>query len=130
MDFMSWYGFVQDYIQAFQNKRALGISNDGHQSYDPLESNSKDAPKLSIPNKYIETTLDTSKETFAEAINLRSANHYNDECSINAFSDRYEHTLMKYSKRSILTRIKLTTMMGKTEQDFIQQRATIQTWNL
>jgi hypothetical protein len=43
MEFMSWYGFVQDYIQAFQIKGDCGISNDGHQLCDPLESNSKDA---------------------------------------------------------------------------------------
>jgi hypothetical protein len=54
MEFMSWYGFVQDYIQAFQIKRAFGISNEGHQAYDPLESNSKDGSKLTITNNYIE----------------------------------------------------------------------------
>ena len=75
---------------------------------------------MSVANTFIETTLETSKDTFYEAIQLGSVKHHDNECIINAFIDHYEHTLMKANKRDISTRHKIITMMGKTEKEFIK----------
>jgi hypothetical protein len=44
-DFMSWYGFVADYIHAFQISSVVEVSNN-KQAYEPLEAKLKDASKL------------------------------------------------------------------------------------
>ncbi len=59
-DFLSWHGFITDYLHALQILSAVEISNDGS-LYNPLEANLKDVSTRSIANKYIETTLDISK---------------------------------------------------------------------
>jgi hypothetical protein len=59
-EFMSWYGFVADYPHAFQIMSAVELSNN-EQSHGPLSINLQDTRKLSIANKYIETTLDLTK---------------------------------------------------------------------
>ena len=123
-EFMQWYGFIAPYIHAFKILSAVEISNDGS-VYNPLEANLKDISKISIANKYIETTLDISKDSFYEAIQLGYAKHHDNECIINAFIDHYEHTLMSDNKRDILTRHKIIMMMGKTEKNFIERGATI-----
>jgi hypothetical protein len=125
MDFMSWYRFVEDYIQAFRIKRVVEIPHDGHQSYDPLESKLKDASKMAIANQDIETTLGTPKEKLFEAVKLENTNHYDNECIKHAFIDHYEYALMKDNKRTVIIRSKLIMMMGNTEQDFINKGATI-----
>lgn len=68
-EFKSCCGFVGDYTQAFQIKRAVDISKDVHQSYGPLESSLKDASKQPTTHKHIETTLDTSTESFLKLYN-------------------------------------------------------------
>ena len=111
-EFMSWYGFIADYLHAFKILSAVEISND-ESLYNPLEANLKDVSKISIANKYIETTLDISKESFYEAIQLGYSKHHDNECIINAFIDHYEYTLMSDNKRNTLTREKIIMMMGK-----------------
>ena len=123
-EFMEWYGFIADYLHAFQIMSVVELSNEKH-AYKPLEVNLKDVSKLSIANKYIETTLDTSQDTFQEAIQLNYVKHHSDECIINAFIDHYEYTLMKDNKRNILTREKIIMMIGKTEKNFIKDGASI-----
>ena len=118
-DFLSWYGYIADYLHAFQILSAVEISNDGA-LYNRLEANLKDVSKISIANKYIETTLDISKDSFYEAIQLGYSKPHDNECIINAFIDHYEYTLMKDDKRNILTREKIIMMMGKTEKCFIK----------
>ena len=76
-------------------------------------------------NKYVETTLDISKESFYEATQLGYSKHHDNECIINAFIDHYEYTLMSDNKQNILTREKIIMMMGKTEKCFIKEGATI-----
>jgi hypothetical protein len=44
-EFLSWYGFVADYIHAFQILNVNEVSNN-KQAYGPLETNLKDASKL------------------------------------------------------------------------------------
>jgi hypothetical protein len=116
LDFLSWYRFVEDYIQAFQIKRAVEISHDGHQSYDPIESNLKDASNMTRANQYIETTVGTPKEKFVEAVKIGNTKHYDNLCMKHAFIYHYEYTLMKDNKRIVVTRSKLIMMMGNTEQ--------------
>jgi hypothetical protein len=123
-EFMQWYGFIAEYLHAFQSISVVELSNDG-KVYEPLEANLKDVSTLSIANKYIETVLDTSKDTFYEAIQLDYLKHHANECIINAFIDHYEYTLMKDNKRNILTREKIIMMMGKTEKNFIKHGASI-----
>jgi hypothetical protein len=123
-EFLSWYGLVVDYLHAFKSLSVVEVSNN-EQSYEPLEANLKDSSKSSIANKYIETILDTSTETFFEAIQLGYVKHHANECLINAFIDHYEYTLMSDNKRNILTRQKIIVMMGKKEKDFIKEGATI-----
>jgi hypothetical protein len=123
-EFLSWYGFIADYIHAFKSLSVVEISNN-KQAYEPLEANLNYSSKLSIANNYIETVLYTSKETFFEAIQLGYVRHHDNECIINAFVDHYEYTLMSDNKRHILTRQKIIMMMGKTEKDFIKKGATI-----
>ena len=127
VEFLPWYGFIADYLHAFKILRAVEISNDGS-VYNPLEANLKDISKISIANKYIETTLDISKDTFSEAIQLGYVKRHDNECIINAFQDHYEHTLMSDNKRDVLTRHKIIMMMGKTEKDFMERGAKI--WEL
>ena len=123
-EFMGWYNFIADYLHAFQIMSVVELSNE-EQAYEPLEANLRDVSKKSIANKYIETILDTSKDTFYEAIQLGNVKHHDNECIINAFIDHYEYTLMKDNKRDILTRHKIIMMMGKTEKNFIKQGASI-----
>jgi hypothetical protein len=123
-EFMSWHGYIADYLHAFQILSVVEISNN-EQTYDPLETNLKDVSKLSIANQYIETTLDITKDSFFEAMQLGYAKHHNNECIINAFIDHYEYTLMKDNKRKIITREKIIIMMGNTEKDFIKYGASI-----
>ena len=85
----------------------------------------EDVSNISIANKYIETTLDISKDSFCEAIQLGYAKHHDNECIINAFIDHSEHTLVSDNNRDILTRHKIITMMKKTEKAFINEGATI-----
>jgi hypothetical protein len=88
-DFMPWYGFVGEYLHAFKIMSAVELSNN-ELSYEPLSIKLQDTRKLSIVNKFIETTLDLSKDSLFEAIQLGYAKHYNNECFINAFIDHYE----------------------------------------
>ena len=111
-------------MQAFQILSVVEISNN-EQTYTPTEINLMDTTKLSIANKYIETTLDITKDSFFEAMQLGYAKHHNSECIINAFIDHYEYTLMKDTKRNIFTREKIIIMMGKKEQGFIEYGASI-----
>ena len=46
---MAWYGWIADYLHAFQILNVVELSNDGTQ-YKPLEANLKDAANLSIAN--------------------------------------------------------------------------------
>ena len=43
-DFLSWYGYIADYLHAFQLLSAVEISNGGS-LYNPLEANLKDVSK-------------------------------------------------------------------------------------
>jgi hypothetical protein len=95
------------------------------QIYDPLETDLMDSSKISITNKYIMTTLDRTKESFFEAIRSGNEKHYDNECIVNAFIDHYKYTLMKDTKRNILTREKIISMMGKTEKKIIKHGASI-----
>ena len=61
-EFMAWYGWIADYLHAFQILNVVELSNDGT-PYTPLEANLKDAANLSIANEYIEIILNTSKDT-------------------------------------------------------------------
>ena len=70
---MVW--FISDYLHAFQIMSVVELSNE-EQSYEPLEANLKYASTLSIANTYIETTLDTSKDTMCEAIQLGYVKHH------------------------------------------------------
>ena len=49
-ELMPWYGFVVDYLHAFQSLNVVEIPNDG-KPYEPLEANLKDASTLSIANE-------------------------------------------------------------------------------
>ena len=49
-ELMPWYGFVVDYLHAFQILNVVEIPNDG-KPYEPLEANLKDASTLSIANE-------------------------------------------------------------------------------
>ena len=44
VDFLQWYGFIADYLHAFQILSAVEISNDGS-LYNPLEATLKDVSK-------------------------------------------------------------------------------------
>ena len=46
---MAWYGWIADYLHAFQILNVVELSNDGTQ-YKPLEASLKDAANLSIAN--------------------------------------------------------------------------------
>ena len=91
----------------------------------PLDAKLKDVSTKSIAHKYIETTLDISKDSVYEAIQLGYSKHHDNECIIKAFIDHYAHTLMSDNKRDILTRHKIIMMMGKTKKCFIKEGATI-----
>jgi hypothetical protein len=121
---MSWYGFIAEYLHVFQIMSVVELSNN-EQIYNPLETDLMYSSKISITNKYIMTTLDTTKESFDEAIRPGNEKHYDNECIINAFIDHYEYTLMKDNKRHRLTREKIINMMGKTEKSFIKHGASI-----
>ena len=122
--FMQWYGFIADYLHAFQIMSVVELSNE-EQIYEPHEANLKYVSHKSIANKYTETTFDTSKDTFYEAIQLGNVKHHDHECIINAFIDHYDYTLMKDNKRDILTRHKIITMMGKTKRILLKEEHQI-----
>ena len=44
-EFISWYGFIADYLHAFQLLSAVEISNDGS-LYNPLEAIFKDVSNI------------------------------------------------------------------------------------
>jgi hypothetical protein len=96
-EFMQWYGFIAEYLHAFQIMSVVELSNN-EQIYNPLETDLMDSSKISIINKYIMTTLDITQESFNEAIRSGNEKHYDNECIINAFIDHYAYTLIKKTK--------------------------------
>ena len=68
-EFMQWYGFIADYLHAFQSMSVVELSNE-EQAYEPLEANLKDVSNKLIANTYVETTLDISEESLVEAMKL------------------------------------------------------------
>ena len=79
----------------------------------PLEANLKDALKMSMNNKYIKTNLDTSFDTFVEAIAKK--HHVVNECWIDTIVDVYGDSLMSSKRKEIVTRETILEIIGKTE---------------
>jgi hypothetical protein len=75
-EFLQWYGYIAEYLHAFQILSVKELSNED-QPYNPLDADLMDVSKLSIANKYIETTLDLTKDSFFEAMKLGYAKHHN-----------------------------------------------------
>ena len=121
---MQWYGFIVNYLHAFYIMSVVEFSNE-EQAYEPHEANLKAVSNLTIANKYIETTLATSRDTFYEAIQLGYVKHHSNVCMFIAFIDHYAHTRMNYNKRNILTREKIIMMMGNTENNFMKEGAAM-----
>ena len=127
---MAWYGWIADYLHACHILNVVELSNDGTH-YKPLEANWKDAANLSIANSYIETRVDTSRETSFEAIQLGYVKHHDHDCIINALIDHYEHTLMKDNKRNMSTLENIIMMMGgNTKHSLWHKGATINEWSI
>ena len=116
--------FIADDLHSFQIVSVVELSNEDH-AHEPLEAHSKYVSTKTIANNYIETTLDTSKDTFYEAVQSGNVKHHDNECIVNAFVDHFAYTLMKDNKRDIFTRHKTITMMGNTEKALINKGASI-----
>ena len=68
----------------------------------PLEKNLKDAQKMSINCKYVETKFDTTFKTFKEAIAKKE--YVENKCWLDTILDVYGNTLMAKNKREVVNR--------------------------
>lgn len=112
-EFKDLYDKKGHYITAFKIFTVDSIDTSKSQ-HKPLEKKLKSGEKVSINNKYIETTVDTSFDTFVEAIAKK--NHVRNECWINTLVDVYGDTLMSNRKREVVNREKILEIIGKTEE--------------
>ena len=74
-------------------------------------------------NTYMYTELDTSKETFMEAI--QKGNYVDNQCWLNTLTDYYKDTLMKNKKKEPMSRGMILKLINKTEQEFTESAASI-----
>ena len=80
----------------------------------PLDKNLKDSLKISMNNKYMKTEIDTSFDTFVEAIAKK--NHVKNECWINTIVDVYGDSLMSSTRKERVNREKILQIINKTEE--------------
>ena len=78
----------------------------------PLEKQLKNAQKVSINNKYIETKLNSNFDTLTES--LAKPEYVNDECWLNTIVYVYGDTLMSSKRREVVNRAKILEIIGKT----------------
>ena len=74
-------------------------------------------------NTYMCTELDTSKETFKEAI--QKGNYVDNQCWLNTLTDYYKDTLMNNKKKEPMSRGMILKLINKTEQEFTESGASI-----
>jgi hypothetical protein len=112
-EFKSFYLEKGSYLDAFKIFSVDSIDT-SKSKHNPLSKKLKDAAqKISIHNKYIETKLNTSFNTFKEA--LTNPHYVNSECWLNTSQDVYGDTLSS-KKRQVVTRAKILEVIGKTEE--------------
>ena len=83
-------------------------------SYNPLDENLRDATKISINYRYIETNLNMNASTFKEAI--ENKNYIENECWINTIRDFYKDDLLSNKCRKHITRETILNDIGMTEE--------------
>ena len=112
-EFESFYDKKGTYIVAFKifSVDSIVTTKSKHK---PLDENLKDVQKISMNSKYIETKLDTSFNTFKEAI--AKTPYTINECWLNTLMDVYGDSLMASNKREIINREKILQILGKTEE--------------
>jgi hypothetical protein len=112
-EFESFYDKKGNYIVAFKIFSVDSIT-ESKSKHKPLDENLKDVQKISMNSKYIETKLDTSFNTFKEAI--AKTPYTINECWLNTLMDVYGDSLMASNKREIINREKILQILGKTEE--------------
>ena len=106
---MSMLGYAGIYVA-----NATSISS-APSTYSLDNVNFMNSQMVSINCKYVHTTWDLSYDSFVQAIAKK--NYNKNECWINSIIDFYGDTLMDEKKRSVLTRAKLLSIIGKTEEN-------------
>ena len=116
-EFKKYYDLRESYINAVYIGRVERIKN-RRSSYNPLDENLRDATKISINYRYIETNLNMNSSTFKEAI--KNKNYVENECWINTIYDFYKDTLLSDKRRKHITRETILNDIGMTEETLTQ----------
>ena len=115
------YNVDAGYIDALKILRARKV--DGGQPSNPRQANLRRSENISMCNTYMYTELDTSKETFMEAI--QKGNYVDNQCWLNTLTDYYKDTLMNNKKKEPMSRGMILKLINKTEQEFTESGASI-----
>jgi hypothetical protein len=113
-EFAENYKLNGHYIAAFKVLKMTVFEKESAK-HNPLDANLKDTQKVSINNTYIESKIDTTFDTFKEAI---ANKHYKvNQCWINTITDVYGDTLLSNRRRDVVNRANILNIIGKTEED-------------
>ena len=115
------YNVETGYIDALKILRARKA--EGGQPSNPRQANLRRSENISMYNTYMYTELDTSKETFMEAI--QKGNYVDNQCWLNTLTDYYKDTLMNNKKKEPMSRGMILKLINKTEQEFTESGASI-----
>ena len=115
------YNVETGYIGALKILRARKV--EGGQPSNPRQANLRRSENISMYNTYMYTELDTSKETFMEAI--QKGNYVDNQCWLNTLTDYYKDTLMNNKKKEPMSRGMILKLINKTEQEFTESGASI-----
>ena len=96
---------------------------EGGQPSNPRQAKLRRSENISMYNTYMYTELDTSKETFMEAI--QKGNYVDNQCWLNTLTDYYKDTLMNNKKKEPMSREMILKRINKTEQEFTESGASI-----
>lgn len=122
VDLNAYNQIKKAYTEAFKIVRINNMTN--VQSINPININVRSSAEcITRYNRYINSNIDFSQTNFYDAI--RNKEYIENECIINAFVDHYKNNLMADNKRNQLTREKIISSIGITEEEFIKNGSTI-----
>ena len=96
---------------------------EGGQPSNQRQANLRRSENISMYNTYMYTELDTSKETFMEAV--QKGNYVENQCWLNTLTDYYKDTLVNNKKKEPMLRGMILKLINKTEQEFTESGASI-----
>ena len=114
------YSVETGYIDALKILRARKV--EGGQPSNPRQANLRRPENISMYITYMYTELDTSKETFMEAI--QKGNYVDNQCWLNTLTDNYKDTLMNNKKKEPMSRGMILKLINKAEQEFTEPGAS------